>query len=67
MDLHKLFHEVAEACKSGHFLVLAGMLGIFKLTSGFKQMDKSCGLSDAVGDNILPKNILISLSSRKGY
>lgn len=67
MDLHKLIHHVDEIIRGGylHFSLFAGLFGAIKgSTPDFK--DQTGDLGETPGDNFLPKEILISLSSRRG-
>lgn len=63
MDMQKLSHGLCEVTKHWHLPVLIGLIDFNKLTS--RTNINIGGPGDEMGDNILPKEILISLSSRK--
>lgn len=66
MDIHKISHEICEVAKHGHLPLLASLIGTFRISrKAFKQEENS-DLEEVTGDNILPNEILISLSSRRG-
>jgi hypothetical protein len=65
MDFHKLPHDLADVILNGHFPFSFLLFGLFKI-SKLKHKDEISELGDVPGDNVLPKNILISLPSRKG-
>ncbi len=65
MDLHKLIHDVCEATKHGHLPLLAGFIGSIRLHNKMEAKDIIGDLGDVPGDNILPKEILNSLISRR--
>ncbi|MDP2941052.1 MAG: hypothetical protein Q8N85_02195 [Candidatus Omnitrophota bacterium] len=66
MDIHKLAQDVYEAGKHWHLPLFFSLLGSVGFPSKMGIRDKNSDLGDAPGDNILPSEILISLSSRKG-
>lgn len=66
MDIHKLFHDSCEAARHWHFPLFSVLFGYIRIMSEQNSHDQVNDLEDAVGDNILPKEILISLSSRRG-
>lgn len=65
MDLHKLAHDAYEATKHWHMPLLFGLVGSIKLHNKTEAKDIIGDLGDAPGDNILPKEILNSLISRR--
>lgn len=65
MDLHKLVHDACEASKHWHLPILFGLIGHVRLHSGVENKYEIGDLGDAPGDNILPKEILNSLISRR--
>ncbi len=62
MDLHKLAHDACEATKYWYMPLLAGLIGYIRI---IKEKDKISDLGDVPGDNILSKEILNSLISRR--
>ena len=66
MELTKILQDVYEASKHWHFSLVAGLISSFKTHSGVEAKDKISDLGDVPGDNILPSQILISISSRRG-
>ena len=66
MDLHKLAHDVCEASKPWHFPLFAGLIGSARLHGKIEFKEKISDLGEVAGDNIIRKEILISLSSRRG-
>ncbi|MCM8797303.1 MAG: hypothetical protein NC923_05450 [Candidatus Omnitrophica bacterium] len=65
MDLQKLAHDAYEASKHWHLPILFGLVGHIRLHSKMEDKDIIGDLGDAPGDNILPKEILNSLISRR--
>jgi hypothetical protein len=63
MDIQKLTFEIYEFTKQWHLPLLVGFIGLAG-EAGKPGADN--GLGEAPGDNILPKQILICLSSRRG-
>lgn len=65
MDLHRLAHDIFHTSRQTNVPFFIGLIGSLRFT--FKNKDKNDlgDLGDAPGDNILPKEILISLSSRR--
>ncbi|MCX5697034.1 MAG: hypothetical protein NTU54_03545 [Candidatus Omnitrophica bacterium] len=66
MDLHKIAHDIYEASKHWHLTLFAGLIDSIRLHSKVEERDRISGLGEVIGDNILQKEILISLSSRRG-
>lgn len=66
MDLHKLAHDVYEASKHWHLPLLAGLVGSIRIMPKADSREHISDLGEVPGDNILSKEILISLSSRRG-
>lgn len=65
MDFHKVAHDICNATGHWHLPLFVGFIGSMKQTFKIKAHDDLGDLGDAPGDNILPKEILISLSSRR--
>lgn len=66
MDIHKLAHDAYEATKHWHLPLLVGLIGSIRINSKADLGRENSDLGEAPGDNILTKEILISLSSRRG-
>jgi len=64
MDINKIAHEAFETARVWHFPLLLGLVCSIRVMP--KDQYNQGDLGDVPGDNILPKNILISLSSRRG-
>jgi hypothetical protein len=65
MDFHKIIHDLSEAARQGHWPLFLGWLGALKYFSKDYNRYDLGDLGDTPGDNILPKEILSSLSSRR--
>lgn len=65
MELNKLSHDIYEAVKHWHIPLLFGIIGSVKISRKVTKQEDNCGLGDTPGDNILPKEILNSLISRR--
>jgi len=65
MDLHKITHEIYEAAKHWHLPFLVGVFGSIRVNHRINLQSNISDLGGIPGDNILPKEILISLSSRR--
>lgn len=65
MDIHKLIHDGCEAAKHLHFPMLLGLAGSIRIMPKQKSPEQIGDLGDVPGDNILPKEILNSLISRR--
>lgn len=66
MDFHKITHDICEVAKHWHLPVFVGLIGSVKVIPKINGQGVISGLGEIPGDNILPKEILISLSSRRG-
>lgn len=66
MELHKLLQEAYETSKHWHFPVFAGLIAHLRLGREQRIHMKNSGLGEIPGDNIPPKEILDSLSFRRG-
>ena len=66
MDIHKLIHEACGATRHWHFPLLVGLIGFIKIIPKADSHERISDLGDVPGDNILPSQILISISSRRG-
>ena len=66
MDLYKLAQHIGEILQDGHWHLplFAGLLGAIKNHNSVVD-EKTGGLGNVPGDNILPKEILISFCARK--
>lgn len=64
MDINKITHDILEVTKHPHLPILAGLIGYIHITPKMGAKVDSSGLGEVTGDNILPKDILISLSRR---
>lgn len=66
MDLHTLAHDIHLVLnKGGHLPLFVGLFAIIR-NHHSDLKDKLSDLGEVTGDNVLPKEILISLSSRRG-
>ena len=65
MDLHKLIHDTCEATRHWHFPLLIGLAGSIRIMPKQNSHQQIGDLGDVPGDNILPKEILNSLISRR--
>ncbi|RJP29187.1 MAG: hypothetical protein C4533_05150 [Candidatus Omnitrophota bacterium] len=63
MDIHKLIHDTCEATK--HLPFLIGLAGSIRIMPKQNSREQIGDLGDVPGDNILPKEILNSLISRR--
>lgn len=66
MDLHRLTHGIYEALKHWHIPVFVSFLTSITPKAKAKRQAKMSDLGDVPGDNILPNEILFSISSRRG-
>ena len=66
MELIKFIHQTIEVVRSSDASFLAGFIGAIKLLHATGNDETQSGLGEAPGDNILPNEILLSLSSRRG-
>jgi len=64
MDIHKLANDASEAAK--HLPLFIGLISSIRIAPKVRTEITNSDLGDVPGDNILPKEILISLSSRRG-
>lgn len=64
MDIHKLAHDASEAAK--HLPLFIGLISSIRITPKMRTEITDSDLGEVPGDNILPINILNSLSSRRG-
>ena len=65
MDLHRLAHDIFHASRQTQVPFLIGLVGSIKLSFKSNRKDDLGDLGDTPRDSILPKEILISLSSRR--
>lgn len=65
MDIHKLTHDICEATRHWHLPLLIGFIGYIRVRSKKDSQDCISDLGEAPGDNILPSDILFSISSRR--
>lgn len=65
MDLQKLAHDIFGASGQTHLPFFLGLIAPLKMAFKMKSKDDLGDLGDVPGDNIPPKQILISLSSRR--
>lgn len=65
MDLHRLVHDACEASKHWHLPILFGLVGHIKLHSRVENKREIGDLGETPGDNVLPREILDSLISRR--
>ncbi|MDI6605703.1 MAG: hypothetical protein QME65_00950 [Candidatus Omnitrophota bacterium] len=66
MDIHKLAHDVYETTRHWHLPLLVGLISSIRIAPKAGLGIRKSDLGDVPGDNILTKEILISLSSRRG-
>ena len=65
MDLHKLAHDVCEVAKHWHLPVFVGLISSVKVIPKINGQGVISDLGEVPGDNVLPKEILNSLISRR--
>jgi len=65
MELQKIISGIAENIKHWQLPLFAGLTNVANLKRKEGLEDNDSGLGEIAGDNILPKEILISLSSRR--
>lgn len=65
MELQKIISGIAESVKHWQLPLFAGLSSVVKLKRKEGPEDNNSGLGETAGDNILPREILISLSSRR--
>jgi len=65
MDLSRLIHQIGDILKEGnwHLPLFVGYLGAMK-NHGSVVEEKAVDLGNVPGDNILPKEILVSFNNR---
>ena len=63
MEIHKMTHEAYEVIK--HLSFLTFFFGSIRITPKRSINEQNSDLGEVPGDNILPKEILISLSSHR--
>ena len=66
MDIHRLVQEACETAKHWHLPLLVGFVSFIKIVPDVSQEAEVSELGEVPGDNILPNDILTSLSSRRG-
>ena len=66
MDIHRLVQEACETVKHWHLPLLVGLVSFIKIVPDVSKEAKVSELGEVPGDNILPNDILTSLSSRRG-
>ncbi len=65
MDMHKIAHDLCETTRHCHFPLIAGLIGYIRITPKKRIKEIIGDLGEVPGDNILPSEILISISSRR--
>ena len=65
LELTKFLHHAIEVVRNSDASFLAGFIGAIKLLHATGNDETQSGLGEAPGDNILPNEILLSLSSRR--
>ena len=65
MDIHKLAHDIFHASRQTNVPFFIALFGSMKLSFKHKRSNDLGDLGETPGDNILPKEILIALSSRR--
>ena len=65
MGQQKIIYDICEASRQWHLPIFAGFLGLLNTYSRETPQSGFNGLGDVPGDNILSKEILVSLSSRR--
>ena len=65
MYLNKLAHDVCEAGRHWHLPFLVGMISSIRIMPKTDSHSEISDLGDVPGDNVLPKEILNSLISRR--
>lgn len=65
MDMHKLTHEICEAARHWHLPLFAGLIASVWAAPKKDKQENISDLGEVPGDNILPSEILFSLSSRR--